>query len=123
MKRIRNVMRQDNGVSGDAQRIEQIVWMIFLKVYDAQEAEWEYKAYKIKKPFKSIIPEEYRWRNWAPSRDENGKIVGTAKTGDELLAFVNRLFDALRNLPITPQTPMRQAVVKEVFSEVSQLDW
>ena len=120
MKRIRNVMRQDNGVSGDAQRIEQIVWMIFLKVYDAQEAEWEYKAYKTKKPFKSIIPEEYRWRNWAPSRGEDGKIVGTAKTGDELLGFVNRLFDALRNLPITPQTPMRQAIVKEVFSEVSQ---
>ena len=58
-------MRQDAGISGDAQRIEQMVWLFFLKVYDAQEETWEYKSRREKKVFKSIIPEELRWRNWA----------------------------------------------------------
>lgn len=44
IKRIRNIMRQDAGINGDAQRIEQMTWMIFLKVYDTQEETWEYKA-------------------------------------------------------------------------------
>ena len=58
IKRIQNIMRADAGISGDAQRIEQMVWMFFLKVYDSQEDEWEYKAYQNKCEYKSIIPEE-----------------------------------------------------------------
>ena len=54
-------MRNDAGISGDAQRIEQIVWMLFLKIYDAKEEAWEFHD----DDFESIIPEEYRWRNWA----------------------------------------------------------
>lgn len=57
IKRLQNIMRQDAGISGDAQRIEQMVWMFFLKVYDAQEEVWEYKAYKEKRDFESIIPD------------------------------------------------------------------
>lgn len=53
--------RQDAGINGDAQRIEQMTWMFFLKVYDTQEETWEYKD----ENYKSIIPEELRWRNWA----------------------------------------------------------
>lgn len=41
VKRLQNIMRQDAGVNGDAQRIEQMVWIFFLKVYDAQEEIWE----------------------------------------------------------------------------------
>ena len=63
VKRLQNIMRRDAGISGDAQRIEQMVWIFFLKVYDAQEAEWEYKALRSKTRFQSIIPENYRWRN------------------------------------------------------------
>ena len=55
IKRIQNIMRSDAGISGDAQRIEQMVWMFFLKVYDSQEDEWEYKAYQNKREYKSII--------------------------------------------------------------------
>ena len=44
VKRLQNVMRQDAGISGDAQRIEQMTWLFFLKVYDAQEDEWEFKS-------------------------------------------------------------------------------
>lgn len=80
IKRLQNIMRRDAGISGDAQRIEQMVWLFFLKVYDAQETEWEYKAYKAKRKFVFIIPEKYRWRNWAHAKDAEGKDVGTALT-------------------------------------------
>ena len=62
VKRLQNIMRQDAGINGDAQRIEQMVWMFFLKVYDTQEETWEYKAYKEGVTFHSIIPEQYRWQ-------------------------------------------------------------
>lgn len=113
-------MRRDAGISGDAQRIEQMVWLFFLKVYDAQETEWEYKAYKAKRKFVSIIPEKYRWRNWAHAKDLGGKDVGTALTGEELLAFINELFAALKGIVVTPETPMRQAIVREVFADLNQ---
>jgi len=120
VKRMRNIMRMDKGVSGDAQRIEQMVWLFFLKVYDAQEEEWEYKAHKTKTSFSSIIPEKYRWRNWAHSRDEEGKAINDALTGDALLAFLNELFVALKNVPVTPDTPLRQALVRAVFADLNQ---
>ena len=69
-------MRNDAGISGDAQRIEQIVWMLFLKIYDAKEEAWEFHD----DDFESIIPEEYRWRNWAVDEKD-----GEAKTGEALL--------------------------------------
>ena len=56
VKRIRNIMRNDAGISGDAQRIEQMAWMLFLKVYDEKENDWEMDSDN----FKSIIPEECR---------------------------------------------------------------
>ncbi len=120
VKRLQNIMRRDAGISGDAQRIEQMVWLFFLKVYDAQETEWEYKAYKAKRKFVSIIPEKYRWRNWAHAKDADGKDVGTALTGEELLAFINELFAALKGIVVTPETPMRQAIVREVFADLNQ---
>ena len=80
-------MRKDAGVDGDAQRISQLVWMIFLKVFDAKEEEWELED----ENYKSPIPEELRWRNWAA--DDEGI------TGDELLDFINnKLFPQLQNL-------------------------
>lgn len=59
VKRIRDVMRNDAGINGDAQRIELIAWMLFLKVYDAKEEDWEFEDEK----YESIIPENLRWRN------------------------------------------------------------
>ena len=116
VKSLQNIMRSDAGVNGDAQRIEQMVWMFFLKVYDAQELDWECED----EDYQSIIPEQYRWRNWAPSRDENGQKVATALTGDELLRMVNDMFDALKNLPVTEHTKRGQSIVRDVFSEVNQ---
>lgn len=111
IKRIRDIMRNDAGINGDAQRIEQIAWMLFLKVYDAKEDDWEFNE----DDYTSIIPEECRWRNWA--HDESGKGM----TGDALLNFVNNtVFPTLKKLEVTPQTPIRKAIVKTTFEDANQ---
>ena len=116
IKRIQNIMRSDAGINGDAQRIEQMTWMFFLKVYDTQEETWEYKAYKEKKEYKSIIPEELRWRNWAVDEKD-----GNAMTGEVLLQFVNeKLFPTLKSLPISAGTPRAKAIVQETFADLNQ---
>jgi type I restriction enzyme M protein len=112
VKRLQNIMRNDAGINGDAQRIEQMTWLFFLKVYDAQEEEWELKQDN----FKSIIPEELRWRNWAASSNSKNSL-----TGDALLDFVNnKLFPQLKDLQLTLQSPRSQWIVKEVFANLNQ---
>ena len=53
IKRLRDIMRNDAGINGDAQRIEQIAWLLFLKVYDTKEQDWEFEDDK----YQSIIPD------------------------------------------------------------------
>ncbi|MFR5643872.1 MAG: N-6 DNA methylase [Clostridium paraputrificum] len=109
IKRLQDIMRNDAGVNGDAQRIEQLVWILFLKVYDAKEELWEFEDDE----FESIIPEEYRWRNWAVDNKD-----GKALTGDSLLEFVNqKLFPALKNLVIDETTSISKAIVKYAFED------
>lgn len=116
IKRMQDIMRSDAGINGDAQRIEQMTWMFFLKVYDTQEETWEYKAYKDKKEFTSIIPEDLRWRNWAIDNKD-----GEALTGEALLKFVNEeLFPTLKNLPVDFNTPRSKSIVKETFADLNQ---
>lgn len=110
IKRLQDIMRQDAGVNGDAQRIEQIVWMLFLKLYDAKEAEWEI----LEDNYKSIIPEEYRWRNWAPD-NKDGKAI----TGDEMATFIIQLFATLKDLEVDENTDVRGKLVKEVFTDLN----
>ena len=110
IKRLQDIMRQDAGINGDAQRIEQIVWMLFLKLYDAKEEEWEIEEDN----YKSIMPEEYRWRNWAIDNKD-----GKAMTGDSLSTFVINLFNTLKDLPITEDTDVRGRIVKEIFEDLN----
>ncbi len=111
VKRLRDIMRNDAGINGDAQRIEQIAWLLFLKVYDTKEEDWEYDD----DDYTSIIPEECRWRNWAV---DDGK--GTAITGDELLDFVNNtLFPTLKSLEVNKTTPIKKAIVKTTFEDTN----
>lgn len=110
-KRLRDIMRNDAGVNGDAQRIEQIVWMLFLKVYDAKEADWEMDEDN----YVSIIPEECRWMNWAHD-DKSGRAL----TGDALLNFVNNtLFPTLKTLPVDINTPIKKSIVQTMFAEAN----
>lgn len=99
-------MRKDVGVDGDAQRISQIVWMIFLKIFDDRETENEL----MNDNYKSPIPEKYRWRNWAA--DPEGI------TGDELLEFVNNaLFKILKDLQIKSDADKRGLLVRSLFED------
>ncbi len=105
-------MRNDAGINGDAQRIEQIAWMLFLKVYDSKEQDWEINE----DDYVSIIPENCRWANWA--YDDKS---GTAMTGDTLLNFVNNtLFPTLKNLDVTPDTPIKKSIVRTTFEDANQ---
>ncbi|MFA9370995.1 MAG: N-6 DNA methylase [Labilibaculum antarcticum] len=106
---IRNIMRQDRGISGDAQRLEQLGWMLFLKIIDDKDQELEI----LKDDYESVIPEKFRWRTWATNTE--------GITGDELLEFIDSnaesklgLFASLRKL-VVPKYPKRAAIVKEVF--------
>ena len=111
VKRIRDVMRNDAGINGDAQRIEQIAWMLFLKVYDTQETTWEL----LDDEYVSIIPVNCSWDMWA--RDNRD---GDAMTGDRLLNFVNNtLFPTLKNLPVTAETPIKQSIVRSTFEDAN----
>ncbi len=111
VKRLRDIMRNDAGINGDAQRIEQIAWMLFLKVYDAKEQDWEFDD----EGYTSIIPEECRWQNWATD-DKSG----TALTGDQLLNFVNNtLFPTLKKLPVDASTPIKKAIVQTTFADAN----
>lgn len=111
VKRIRDIMRNDAGINGDAQRIEQIAWMLFLKVYGAKEQDWDVDEDN----YQSIIPEECRWCNWAVD-DKSGK----AMTGEKLLNFVNNtLFPTLKNLYVTPETPIKKSIVRTTFEDAN----
>ena len=111
VKRLRDIMRNDAGINGDAQRIEQIAWMLFLKVYDAKEQDWEFDD----KDYSSIIPEECRWANWA-----HDNRSGTAMTGERLLDFVNNtLFPTLKKLPVDASTPIKKAIVQTTFADAN----
>ena len=110
VKRLRDKMRNDAGINGDAQRIEQIAWILFLKVYDEKEKDWEVDE----EDYVSIIPEECRWINWA--HDKSGKAI----TGDKLLDFVNnKLFPTLKNLPVSKDTQIKKAIVQTTFEDAN----
>lgn len=109
VKRLQDIMRNDAGINGDAQRIEQIVWILFLKVYDIKEKEWAL----IYDKYQSIIPKELQWDKWACDKKD-----GKALTGDELLNFVNgKLFPSLKKIPIDENTPMNKAIIRAAFED------
>ncbi len=107
IKAIQDVMRKDVGVDGDAQRLGQLVWLIFLKVFDDRESEWEI----VEQDYVSPLPEAMRWRTWAA--DDEGR------TGDELLSFVNvELFTGLKNLRSRAgASPDRTLLIRSVFED------
>ena len=106
IKSIQDIMRQDSGVDGDAQRISQLTWLLFLKVFDALEEELELT----RDHYTSPIPDEMRWRQWAANAE--------GITGDELLDFVdNQLFATLKNLPGDAKRNPRGFVVRGVFED------
>ena len=107
IKSIQDIMRQDTGVDGDAQRISQLVWMFFLKIFDDREEEIELLEDKYKSP----LPDDLRWRNWAADNE--------GITGDDLNEFINnRLFPTLKTgLTVEGKKGQRARVVRNVFED------
>src|SRR4030095_13785337 len=107
IKSIQDIMRKDVGVDGDAQRISQLVWMFFLKIFDDREAELEL----LEDDYESPLPDYLRWRNWA--KDPEGM------TGEALSAFVNdQLFPTLKEKLVTlGPTGERARVIRSVFED------
>jgi len=103
IKTIRNLMRGDRGINGDAQRIEQLGWLLFLKIFDDKDIEME----MLNENYLSPIPAEFQWRNWAA--DDEGI------TGDELFNFIDhKMFPTLKNLH-SASSDQRAFLIKEVF--------
>ena len=106
VKSIQDIMRQDVGVDGDAQRLSQLCWMFFLKIIDDQDVELEL----LNADYRSPIPESLQWRTWAANPE--------GITGDELLAFINNtLFPQLKALPVSGPNANRRRVVRDVFED------
>ena len=110
IKRIQDIMRKDKGVgTNDVLILEQLVWLLFLFVYDCKEEEWEL----YEDNFKSVIPENLRWRNWAVDNKD-----GDASTGDSLLKFIDQeLLPSLKTLEIDEFTERRKSIVKSIFED------
>lgn len=103
IKSIQDIMRKDVGVDGDAQRVSQLVWLLFLKIFDAQEEEME----ATRDDYRSPLPQKLRWRNWATDAE--------GITGDALFKFVNDdLFPTLKELKGT--TP-RHLLIRTAFED------
>jgi type I restriction enzyme M protein len=113
IKTIQDIMRKDAGVDGDAQRIGQLAWMLFLKIYSDLELETELEDSKYKSP----TPKKFRWESWA-DEESLGK---DALTGDTLINFINNeLFPQLKELDLTPfsgQARERGALLISVFDD------
>ena len=106
VKSIQDIMRQDVGVDGDAQRLSQLCWMFFLKIIDDQDQQLEV----LQDGYRSPIPPRLQWRQWAA--DPEGL------TGDALMAFVNgELFPALKELQAKGGAAPRARVVRSVFED------
>ena len=105
IKSIQDIMRKDVGVDGDAQRLSQLVWMLFLKIFDDRESEWEI----LQNNYQSPLPEQYRWRNWAANAE--------GMTGEELKRFLdNDMFPALQNLE-AKGGDKKAYVIRSVFED------
>ncbi len=106
VKSIQDIMRQDSGVDGDAQRISQLCWMFFLKIIDDQDQQLEL----MQDDYKSPIPKALQWRSWAANPE--------GITGDELLDFANaELFPRLKELSVGGKQGDRKRVVRDVFED------
>jgi len=116
IKSIQDIMRKDDGVDGDAQRIGQLAWMLFLKIFDQCEESWEDDAADRGEKYRSALPKECRWRNWAKYQvDDKGKKMPQIQAS-ELIRHVNdKVFPGLQELDA--EKGPRAKVVREVFQD------
>ena len=118
IKSIQDIMRKDDGVDGDAQRLGQLTWMLFLKVFDQREVEWEDDAQDQGKTYRSPLPDRYRWRHWAASVPGKDGKKAPQKSPTEIIGFVNNeLFPALKDLDANASP--QHKVIRNVFEDAN----
>lgn len=118
IKSIQDIMRKDDGVDGDAQRIGQLTWMLFLKIFDQCEETWEDDAADRRKKYQSPIPDDCRWRNWAKYIEDDKGKKKPQKPGSELIKHVNDVvFPGLQQLEIEGNPKAK--VVRDVFQDTN----
>ncbi|MBD2652023.1 SAM-dependent DNA methyltransferase [Synechocystis sp. FACHB-383] len=106
VKSIQDIMRKDTGVDGDAQRISQLTWLLFLKIFDDKEQEWEFLV----PGYQSPLAVKYRWSSWAKNQE--------GMTGEELIEFVNNdLFPTLKGLATAAGVSNQGKVIGSVFED------
>ncbi|MFP3478556.1 MULTISPECIES: N-6 DNA methylase [Burkholderia] len=114
IKSIQDIMRKDDGVDGDAQRLGQLTWMLFLKVFDQREEEWEDDNPKYKSP----LPECMRWRKWAAYVAGKDGKKAPQKAASEIISFVNNeLFPTLKELDANASA--QHKVIRSVFEDAN----
>lgn len=106
-KALKDIMRIDAGINGDAQYIEQITWMLFLKAFDFKEQEWE----TTEQDYYPVVPAEYRWSNWADDAE--------GITGDALLSHIDAMFTALREMDTSDDPKHRKWLIKSIMEGVN----
>lgn len=113
IKSIQDIMRKDVGVDGDAQRIGQMGWMLFYKIFSDQDAELELSH----DDYESPLPLDLRWDEWADSK----RLGKAAPTGDELLKLIDgRLFPQLKALKtdeLEGVSQQRALLLRSVFED------
>ena len=120
-KNIDDILYKDDGPTSELDYVEQTSWILFLKYIDDLELEREVKAQLRDEPYKPILSTGYQWRRWAAPKLSSGKPdFDNAKTGDDLISFVNdSLFPYLssfRSSAVSSET--LEYKIGEVFSEV-----
>lgn len=114
IKSIQDIMRKDDGVDGDAQRLGQLTWMLFLKVFDQREEEWEDDDASYQSP----IDEPLRWRHWAAFVAGPDGKKAPQKAPSEIIGFVNNeLFPALKALDAAGEGLPQ--VIRSVFEDAN----
>ena len=118
IKSIQDIMRKDDGVDGDAQRIGQLTWMLFLKIFDQCEETWEDDAEDRGEEYASPIKEECRWRNWAKyEEDDEGKKKPKIAASELIKHVNNQVFPTLQNLNV--ENSPKAKVVRDVFEDTN----
>ncbi|MBQ0104664.1 MAG: SAM-dependent DNA methyltransferase, partial [Armatimonadetes bacterium] len=110
IKSLEDIMRKDPGISGDFQYMQQFSWLIFLKIFDSKEQEWEL----LEENYISVLEPKYQWRNWAV--DKKNK---EALTGDDLLKFAEELFEYIKNIELTPESDTRKIIFVKAMEDVN----
>ena len=118
---IDKTMRNDEGLASELDYAEQTSWLLFLKYLDDMEHEWADEAALKGKTYDAILTKPYRWQDWAAPTTKDGKLDLNARTGSDLIDFVNsKLIPHLKSFKDSSvQADSLQYKIGEIFSEVA----